>query len=291
MIKAKGEKIFDICNTVFLVLLCVAMLYPLLYVLGRSFMTESYLANHPLSIIPMEADLYGYQFIFKPDSYIMKNYIVTIARTVIGTGFCLFFTALMAYALSKKYFPARKTITFMVVFTMWFGGGIIPYYLLILDMHLMNNFQVYIWPMLISAWNLILMRNFFSSIPDELEESAKMDGANDAMILFSVYVPLSKGTFATLGLFYAVDHWNSWFDALLFMNNKNMWTLQLMLREILQSASSAIVSDPSALIGNAPPSEIVKFASIVIATVPILCVYPFLQRYFVKGVMVGSLKG
>jgi putative aldouronate transport system permease protein len=290
-ITSGSEKAFNFINAALLVVLCAMMIYPILYVLGRSFMTDQFLAKYPLAIIPREFSLFGYQFIFNPQSYILNSYAITIARTLIGTLCNLFFTTIMAYVISKKYYPGRKVVTLLVVFTMWFGGGLIPFFLLIRSLGLVNKFSVYIVPGLINAWNLILLRNFFMSIPQEAEESAKMDGANDLTILFAIYIPLSTAALATISLFYAVDHWNAWFDSLMFVSNRKMWTLQVMLREVINTTNVNSLMDPTAVLTKIPAMEIVKNASIVVATIPIICIYPFLQKYFVKGVLVGSLKG
>ncbi|HEY5587311.1 MAG TPA: carbohydrate ABC transporter permease [Ruminiclostridium sp.] len=288
---SKGERVFETFNIILLVFLCLIMIYPITFVIGRSFMEETYLSMHPLAIIPQKFSLEGYAFVFNKDSYILNSYVVTIGRTIIGTLASLFFTAMLAYTLSKKNYPGRSVMTLIIVFTMWFSGGLIPYFLLIRSLGLINKFAVYIIPNLISAWNLILLRNFFMSIPIELEESAKIDGANDLGIFFKIYLPLSSAALATIGLFYAVDNWNAWFDSLMFVNNRKLWTLQLMLQQIISSTNVNSLVSPSAVLQQQIPMEIVKYACIVVATVPILCVYPFLQKYFVKGIMVGSLKG
>ena len=232
----------------------------------------------------------GYSTILNPKSSVYHAAMITVLRTVIGTFCNLVFTALFAYVLSRKKYPVRTALTFFVVFTMWFNGGMIPTYLLIRDLHLMNKFAVYIIPNLINVWNLILMRNFFMAIPDELDESAVIDGATDPTILFRIYLPLSKASLATIALFYAVDHWNAWFDAVMYINNKSLWTLQMILREVINNAYNAS-QEVAMEAAKQPAQEQVQYATIVVATLPILVVYPFLQKYFVKGVMVGSLKG
>ena len=292
MNQTRGDKIFNVINSIFMVLLCATMIYPLLFVFGRSFMDNTDMAMHPLSVIPERINLSGYTYIFGSGSYVLNSYFITIARVIVGTFLNLFFTSLMAYVLSKKYYPFRTPVTLMVVFTMWFSGGLVPSYLLINSLGLSNTFFVYILPGLISAWNMTLMRNFFMAIPAEIEESATIDGASDVALLFRIYLPLSSASLATIGLFYAVGHWNSWYDALLYVNKKSLWTLQMILREIIGNANiTSLLASASVSFEEEPPQEQVKFATIVVATLPILCVYPFLQKYFVKGVMVGSLKG
>ena len=215
----------------------------------------------------------------------------TIMRTLIGTTLNIAVTTLLAYPLSKQYYPPRKALTALIVFTMWFSGGLIPSFLLNKSLGLLNNFWVYILPSMVNAFNLIVMRNFFSQIPDSLEESAKLDGANDLRVFFSIYLPLSTAAIATITLFYAVYHWNSWFDSMLYMNRKEMWTMQYTLRQLIDSATVTDITVVGSAMDFIPPAETVRMATIVIATVPILCVYPFLQKYFVKGMLVGSVKG
>ena len=274
-----------------MVLLCAIMVYPILFVLARSVTPEIERALHPLRLIPSSFDWTGYTFILSSGSNIVNSYATTIARTLIGTTFNIVVTTLLAYPLSKKYYPPRKIMTALIVFTMWFSGGLIPSFLLNKSLGLLNNFWVYILPSMVNAFNLIIMRNFFMQIPDSLEESAKLDGANDLRVFFSIYLPLSTASIATITLFYAVYHWNMWFDSMLYMNKKEMWTMQYTLRQLIDSATVTDIATVGSAMDNIPPAETVRMATIVIATVPILCVYPFLQKYFVKGMLVGSVKG
>lgn len=286
-----GDKIFSIFNVIVLIILCLLMIYPIFYVVGRSLMLDVERAARPFALIPKAPSFLAYQFIFMKGSYIINAYIITIARTVIGTFCNIFLTCILAYVLSKRYYPLRVFLTFMVIITMWFNGGLVPEFLLMRSLHLSNTFGVYIFPGLISAWNLLLLRNFFMTIPDSLEESAKIDGANDFVILFRIIIPLSFAAIATIGLFYAVWHWNSWFDSLMYITDRKLWTVQIFLREILRSVQAMDLIEPDTAIKQIPQAEMVQFATIVAASVPIICVYPFIQKYFVKGVMVGSLKG
>ena len=287
----RGEKIFLVINNIVMVLLCAAMLYPVLFVVGRSVTPEIERALHPLRLIPSTFDWSGYKFILSSGSNIINSYMTTIMRTLIGTTLNIAVTTLLAYPLSKSYYPPRKALTALIVFTMWFSGGLIPSFLLNKSLGLLNNFWVYILPSMVNAFNLIVMRNFFSQIPDSLEESAKLDGANDLRVFFSIYLPLSTAAIATITLFYAVYHWNSWFDSMLYMNRKEMWTMQYTLRQLIDSATVTDITVVGSAMDFIPPAETVRMATIVIATVPILCVYPFLQKYFVKGMLVGSVKG
>lgn len=288
---SKGEKIFLIVNDIVMVLICCIMLYPVVFVISRSIMPEVERAMHPLRLIPTKIDWKGYKFILSSGSNIVNSYLTTIMRTLIGTSLNLIVTTMLAYPLSKKYYPPRKVITFLIVFTMWFSGGLIPSFLLNKELGLLNNFWVYVIPCLVNPFNMIIMRNFFMQIPDALEESAKLDGANDLVVFFNIYLPLSVASVATIGLFYAVYHWNMWFDSMLYMNKKEMWTMQYTLRQLIDSATVTDIATVGTAMDNIPPAESVRMATIVIATVPILCVYPFVQRYFVKGMLVGAVKG
>ena len=291
MHESRGDKIFNIANVIFMLILCVIMLYPIAFVVGRSMMSDAERAAKPLSIIPTDITMLSYRFIFMRGSYIVNSYIITVSRTVLGALSSLFFSSLGAYVLSRKEYPLRVPFTFIIVFTMWFSGGIVPTFLLIYSMGLTNSFWVYLLPSLISPWNMIIMRNFFSSLPESLFESARIDGANDLTIYARIVMPLSGATLATIGLFYAVWQWNAWFDALMYNSLRSLWPMQLFLREIIRNVQSMDMIDPSAVVIERPQTESVQMATIVVATVPILFVYPFLQKYFVKGVMVGSLKG
>ena len=287
----RSEKAFLLLNDIFMVLLCLVMLYPVLFVAGRSITPDLERALHPLRIIPARFDWSGYTFIFSSGSNILNSYRTTILRTLVGTSLNIFLTTLLAYPLSKRYYAPRKVLTAMIVFTMWFSGGLIPSYLLNKSLGLLNSFWVYIFPSAVNAFNLIIMRNFFMQIPESLEESAKLDGANDLHVFFRIYIPLSTASVATITLFYAVFHWNMWFDSMLYMNRKDWWTMQYTLRMLIDSANVTDVATVGSAMDNIPPAETVRMATIVVATVPILCVYPFLQKYFVKGMLVGSVKG
>ena len=288
---SKGEKGFLIINNIVMVLLCVIMLYPVVFVISRSVTPELERALHPLRLIPSKLDWTGYKFILSSGSNIVNSYMTTIARTLIGTSLDMIVTTLLADPLSKKYYPPRKVITAMIVFTMWFSGGLIPSFLLNKQLGLLNNFWVYILPSLVNPFNMIIMRNFFMQIPDALEESSKLDGANDLVVFFRIYLPLSTASIATIALFYAVFHWNMWFDSMLYMNKKTMWTMQYTLRQLIESATVSDIATVGTAMDNIPPAETVRMATIVVATVPILCVYPFVQKYFVKGMLVGAIKG
>lgn len=262
----KGERTFYILNNVFMILICAVMLYPMLYVLGHSLMSDAERVQNPLQLFPTKIDWTGYQYIITA-SNVWNSYLVTILRTVIGT-----------------------VLTVLVTFTMWFSGGMVANFLLIRALNLTNNFWVYIFPHLIDPFYLIILRNFFMQIPDSLEESARIDGANDFIILFRIVLPLSLASIATISLFYAIFHWNTWWDAMLYVTkDRTLWPIQYLLQQLIASANVFDLSASSSAVR--PPAEAIRMACIVVAVIPILCVYPFVQKYFVKGVLVGSIKG
>lgn len=290
--KSGRDKLFLTINAAILLLVCATILYPILYVLGRSFMLDAEHAAHPFRIIPHDPSLDAYNYIFMRGSYVIKAYGVTILRTVVGTLGNMICTITLAYVLAQRKYPLRMPLTFMVVFTMWFDGGIIPNYMLMRTLGLTNNFFVYVLPGLVSAWNLLILRNFFMEIPSTLLEAAAIDGANDAQILFKVVLPTSGPAIATISLFYAVTHWNAWFDGVMYVTDRKLWTMQVFLREIIRSAQVVDMVEPEAASRAAiPQAEMVQMATIVITALPIICLYPFVQKYFVKGIMVGSIKG
>ncbi len=288
---SRGDRIWSAVVAVVLILLCLIMLYPMIYVIGRSVMTDGERALNPTRLFPRTFDFSGYKFILFSGTNIPRGYLNTILRTVIGTSINIALTALAAYPLSKKYYPGRKVITGLIVFTMWFSGGMIPSFILIKSLHLINSFWVYIIPQAINAFNLLILRNFFMQVPFTLEEAAKIDGANDMTVFIQIYLPLSQASLATLVLFYAISHWNQWFDGLLYINDNNLWTLQYMLRQLIESTNVSNISSANTTLDQIPATVTVKMATIVISTLPILCIYPFIQKYFVKGVLVGSVKG
>jgi putative aldouronate transport system permease protein len=288
--RSRGESAFDVLNTVLLLLLCAATLYPFLYVISRSLMSDEERAERPFGLVPHRIDPSGYVFIFSKKSLLYTAYGVTIFRTVVGTVLAVLIEAMFAYVIAKRSYPPRVALTAMIAFTMWFGGGLIPSFLLIRSLGLVNSVWVYIIPRLMSAWNILIMRNFFAQVPESLEESARMDGANDAVILFRIVVPLSTAVLATMGLFHAVSHWNEWFSALIYVNDHKKWPVMLVLRQILNEARQTDILDdinPE----YKPPTLSVQMATTVVVAFPIIVVYPFIQKHFTKGIMIGSIKG
>ena len=258
-------------------------------------LSPSYIATKGgLLLYPKDLTWDNYAKVIR-NRYIWIGYKNTLIRTVVGTALQLFFTAMGAYCLSKKFFSHRTFWTFLIVFTMFFSGGLIPNYLLVKNLKLLNTYAAMILPGFISAYNLVIMRNYFQSLPEEIEESCLIDGAGRFRIFLQIILPLSKPILATVALWLAVGHWNAWYDVLLYVSDDSMFTLQVILRRIIITGSKEMLdTDIASRAGEADSmvsSEGLKAACIFVTTLPILCVYPFIQRYFVKGIMIGSLKG
>lgn len=289
----KTLKKFEISKVfIYLILFIIGLLcfLPLLYVISVSLSSDKALATYGGTLIPREFSLYAYKFIFAKGIRILQCFRNSVFITSMGTLISLIITCAMAYPLSRKYLPGRNIVMKFVFFTMLFNGGLIPFYILIKSIGLNNTIWSVIIPGALNSWNMILIRNFFMEIPVSLEESALIDGANEIVILIKIILPVSKPVLATIGLFYAVAYWNNWFGPLLFLQDIKLWPLMLFLKNIIRSGNPA--SEIMSLQNqNVPPSETIKMATVVITTMPILLLYPFLQKYFIKGVMVGSIKG
>ena len=282
---------FDTINSLIMILLIIVTLYPLLHVLFASISNPFALARHQgLILFPIGFDISAYGMVIK-NPIIFTSYMNTIFYVIVGTLMNLLFTSMGAYVLSRKYFLFKKFMIFAVMFTMFFSGGLIPFYIQVSKLGLINSRLALVLPVLINTYNMIIMRTSFLAIPESLEESAQIDGANDFTVLFRIIVPVSKPIIAVMMLFYGVGHWNSWFNAMLFLRNRELYPLQLILREILIANDTGSMITSAAVGDKVPVGETVKYATIIVATLPILSIYPFLQRYFVKGIMVGSLKG
>ncbi|WP_121609111.1 carbohydrate ABC transporter permease [Mesobacillus foraminis] len=290
MKKSLGERLFDYGNTIILILLSIVTLYPLLYILIASVSDPTYVAQaRGIMLAPKDFTLEAYKMVFK-NPMIVTSYLNTLFYVVVGTTVNILLTSLGAYALSRKNMMWKNIIMFMIVFTMFFEGGLIPLYLLVSEMNMIDSRWALILPTAVSAFNLIIMRTAFQGIPDSLEESARIDGANDFTILFKIILPLSLPVVAVMVLFYGVSHWNSWFHAMIFLQNRELFPVQLILREILIANDTSSMTTGVSAVDAVPIGETVKYATIVVATLPILCLYPFLQKYFVKGVMIGGIK-
>ncbi|ACI19909.1 carbohydrate ABC transporter permease [Dictyoglomus thermophilum] len=295
MKRSLGEKIFDVINYSLMILLVVITLYPFLYVLAVSLNDPFDTIKGGITIFPRIFTLDNYKEIFNYPS-IGRAALISTLRTVIGTITGVFSTAIVAYVLSRKDFFARKLVTTLFIITMYVGGGLVPEYLLIRGLGLMNNFLVYILPGLINPFNLIVVRAYIETLPSELQESAMIDGANDFVIFLKVILPLCIPVLATIALFIAVGHWNSWFDTYLYCGgNKNLTTLQYELQKILANAAASSTTidyysnlDPTRTMRVTPQS--LRMAMTIITTLPIVLVYPFLQKYFIKGMTLGAIK-
>lgn len=291
--KSPGEKIFDIINVILLSLLIVICLYPFLFVLISSISDPKLLLNHRgILLRPIGFTLKGYEMVFKNPN-IWYSYKNTIFYVIVGTTLNILMTSSAAYVLSRKNFMFGTIIMKLITFTMFFGGGLIPFYLLVKNIGLLNTRLAIIIPYAVSVWNIIIMRTSFMGIPPSLVESAKIDGANDITILFRIILPVSKAILSVMTLFYAVGHWNSWFSAMIFLRDRSLFPLQLILREILISNDTSSMDTIKTLDSNQTflYKELLKYCTVIVATVPILLIYPFLQKHFVKGVMIGSIKG
>jgi multiple sugar transport system permease protein/putative aldouronate transport system permease protein len=290
--KSKGEIVFDIVVYAIAALFCIYCLYPFAIILGSSFETESNFATYGFPIIPHDFTTKAYEMVLG-DSQIFKAYGVTIFTTVVGTLFSMFLTVTMAYPLSLKKLRFRNPITFYVYFTMLFGGGLVPSYLLISrTLGMKNSIWVLIIPVAFGAWNMFLMRNFFNGIPPELAESAYMDGANDMQILWRIILPVSVPGIATISLFYALGYWNQWFNAMLYIEDSNLVPLQYLLMRMLRNveAMREMARTTGVSMGQIPTNSL-RMATTVVAIGPVVLLYPYAQKYFTSGLTVGAIKG
>ncbi|WP_340009194.1 carbohydrate ABC transporter permease [Paenibacillus sp. FSL K6-0276] len=283
-----GEKVWQAVVYFILILLSLLCLLPFLYVVAVSVTPESEVLRRGIVIIPESFTFLAYKEVFISHG-IGQAYKITLFRTIVGTVLNVFFTVIAAYPLSKKYLPGRSPFLLFIVFTMMFGGGLIPTYLLIRSLGLLNSPWVLIIPHLISAFNLVIIKGFFEQLPAEIEESARVDGASELQSLWRIILPLSLPVLSTISLFYAVGHWNSYFDAIVYINDSNLMPLQVILRNILLNVATQ--SADSLANSGAVSTFAVQMAAVVVTTVPILIVYPFMQKHFTKGVLLGSVKG
>ena len=295
-IKRSGkDKIFDVFNYIILGLLAFSTLYPFLAIIATSLSSPAEASKAGIMLIPKQPTFSAYVSIFK-NEYLVLGFRNTIIRTVLGTLVNVLLTVMAAYPLSKKDLPLRNFWTSIIVFTMFFSSGLIPNYILVNSLGLTNKIWALILPGAIDTFSLIIVRNYFMSLPDALEESAKLDGADDIRILFQIILPVSASIVATITLWYSVAHWNAWFDALIYITKDNLIVLQVLLRKMVIEGSAQYMG----LMGRAgdmmakdttPTPDIIKSAVIMVSSAPIIMVYPFVQKYFIQGIMVGSLKG
>ena len=294
--KTRTDKVFDVVNYSLMALLVITWLYPMWYCIIQSVSNTAIVSTRDVWIWPKMFTLVNYETVLA-DKRIVSAFTLSVKITLLGATLSVFTNAAAAYALSKKDLLFRKTFTIIILISMYFGGGLIPWYLLMQNLKLANNFWGFILPSLYAGYTIIVMRTFFSNIPQELEESAKIDGANDLHCFFSIYLPLSMALLATMWLFAAVALWNNWLIGDLVMTNPKLKPMSTILMEIISrntksSASGSGLSGADVVAAaNKPSSTGIKMAAVLITITPIMCVYPFLQRYFAKGVMIGSVKG
>jgi len=291
-----SERWFQFGNYIFLTLLSITFILPFLLLLSTSFVSEQELIRRGTAfvLLPHEINFAAYEVLFSRGSQLFKAYGITLFIVIIGTFLNLLFTSMLAYGLANRHLPGRTFFTTMVFLTMVFSGGLIPNYLLVTFLGLKNTLWALIIPGLISVWLFLILRHFFINIPESLEESASIDGATPPYILWKIVLPLSLPALATVGLFYAVGHWNAWFGAAIYIHTPDLMPLQILLRNVVVNQTSQdlnvqMITDMDMF--NKPPEMALRSATIIVSTLPILMTYPFLQKYFIKGVMVGSIKG
>ncbi|MCU6708698.1 carbohydrate ABC transporter permease [Paenibacillus sp. J5C_2022] len=290
MITGRKWNWFDWLNSLFMIAVCVAMIYPFIH-MGSLSLSTGNVSMTQLRLLPEEMTLANYKKVLTND-FVLSGFVNTLTRTVAGTALSLLATVFTAYPLAKRYFPNRTFWTMFIVFTMFFSGGLIPNYLLVKSLGLMNTTWALILPGLISTFSMIIARNYFMSLPDSLEESAKIDGANELSVLFKIIIPISMPIIATLTLWTAVAHWNAWFDSMIYMTDTKKHVLQVVMRRVVLEGTQDMVDVNTLDDSNATVNpETIKAATVMVTIIPIIMFYPFLQKYFVKGVLVGSLKG
>ncbi len=290
--RSPGDAAVQVLLYVLVALFAIATVLPFLYVFAGSFATDAELTTRSFFVIPRDISFNAYRYIIK-DGRIFEGLRNSLIVTLIGTAINMIMSTTLAYPLSRSDFRYRNLVTNMVIVTMLFSGGMVPSYILVVNiLHLRNTYWALWLPGAINAFNMIIIKNYFQGLPKELEEASHIDGATDLQIFISVVLPLSKPVLASVSLFYAVGHWNAYFNSLLYIDNVDMQVVQQILRNLMNQARQAEM-DETLDWGSqgAPPSKAVQMASTVVATVPILCVYPFIQKFFTQGVMVGAVKG
>lgn len=288
--ESASVRAFNVFNYIFLFLVALAMALPFIYVIAGSLTSQEELVQRRIVLIPVKPTLAAYKLIAM-SRMILTGLGSSVLITVVGTMINIGMTTVMAYPLSRKNLMGRSLIQKMIIFTMLFHAGMIPTYMVVRSVGLIDSYWALWLPVAISAFNLILMRNFFQQIPEEIQEAATVDGCNDLQILWRIVLPLSKPAIAAFSLFYAVDHWNAYFRAIMYINSAEKWPIQVWLRQIIILAQTDFAAEVSADMLLEVPSETVKLAVIVVACIPIMMVYPFLQKHFTKGILLGSVKG
>ncbi|MBP1993131.1 carbohydrate ABC transporter permease [Paenibacillus eucommiae] len=282
-------KIFDVLNIIFLIVMAFIMLYPFWHVLVGSVLPYEEAIKTRFNFFPRNFSFEAYKYVFSKKTILM-SVIVSVFVTVAGTLYQLFVTAIAAYPLTKQDLPGRSAIFLFIIFTMFFGGGLIPYYLLIKSLGMVNSLAVMIIPAAFSTFNMIVLKTFFQNIPVDLEESAKIDGAGYMRVFFQIILPLSVPALATIALFIAVGQWNNWYVPMLFLNDKDLWPLAMVLRDVLINNNMELTRSGSFVSKEFMLGDTIKNAIVMVSVIPIIIVYPFIQKHFVKGVMIGSIK-
>ncbi|MBQ0011076.1 MAG: carbohydrate ABC transporter permease [Clostridiales bacterium] len=276
-----GYKVFLVCNTIIMILISVATLYPFLYLVSQSFSSEKAIIEGHVSLIPKGFNLKTYSYVLKTGDF-LNFYKNTIIYTFIGTIASLFFSSMLAYPLSKPNLRGVKILTPFIIFTMYFGGGLIPNYVLVVKLGMKNTIAAFILPMMISTYYVLLMKSFFAGTPQDLEEAGELDGLSQFGVFRRIVLPLSKPIMATMTLFYAVMYWNNWYQAFLYLR-KEKWPVAYYLQTIIRGQGA---NDPDAQ----TVATNIKSCSMVLTVLPIICVYPFIQKYYVQGMMLGGVK-
>ena len=288
--KSQARFLGILVNSILMVF-CLACLFPMVIVISTSFSEETDILQNGYTVLPRKFTAFAYEYIFGDPSQILRAYSVTISVTTVGTILGLLIMSLLAYALSRKQFIFRRPLNFYLLFTMLFSGGLVPYYILVTQyLDLDDKFMVLVLPYLVSPWYVFLLRTFFQGLPQELLDSAKIDGAGEFRILFQIIIPLSAPALATVALFLILMYWNDWWLSLLFIRNRKLYPIQLMLYNILMNIK-AMEANPGNIQMSLPPSETVRMAMAVLAAGPVTIIFLFLQKYFVRGILIGSLKG
>lgn len=287
-----GEKVFDVINVIFMLAMIVITLYPLYYVVVCSVSDPKLLMGHEGPLLTWLGDftLDGYRRTLNNPN-IVGGFMNTVINLVIGTILNMLLTIFAAFVLTRRYFYIRNVMMKLMTFTMFFNGGLIPLFLIVRSTGIYNTRWANFVPYLVSTYNVIIMRSFFASLPESLEEAALIDGANDWQVLRHVILPLSKPVIAVIALYYGVGHWNSWYPSMIFIRDSDLHTLQYVLRGILISNDTSAGAEGASVAEISLAAELVKYCTVVISTVPIMLVYPFLTKYFEKGVMIGAIKG
>ena len=291
--RTPGEWVLDIVKVVFLAFVVVVTVYPFWNIFIISINDATDAIRGGLYFLPRKLSLSSYAEILGRSTF-LASIIVSVGRTLIGTPIAVLVTAMLAYPLSRKDLVGRKFWNLLFVFTMYFGGGLVPYYMVLKGIHMLNTFWVFIFPMMMSVYNMILIRSYIESMPDSLFEAAKIDGANDLVVFVKMVIPLSKPILMTVALFVAINQWNSWFDAYLYTSDQALNPMQSILVEILnqyQTGASTSQAMSNAKAGVTVTPDSIRMAATMVATLPIIMVYPFVQKYFVKGIMLGAVKG